>query len=392
MKKLFLIPLIIIVVCGLIFGGRARAAPAPPIKIGVMYPLTGVLAMTGQLLVTGAMFGFEEAGYEVAGRKIEVIVEDSGTVPDMAVDKARKLVEFDKVCMVLGPLVGATKMGVGAYMSKVGVPHLGTQPCPLGMTKYEWSFLVGGSEPQMSYTMGLYAYDKMGLRTVTVMTEDVVQGHGFLDAFMDAFKKRGGQVIQEQYTPFPCTDFAPYLAALRDADAVAAWFEGADAIRFLNQFHEFGIRKRMPLVGSFFGGFFALSILRHLTPEAIDAVIGEHCPWPYTDRIETDINKRFVEAFNKKHGYNPDEGQAQAYSAALVALEALKVTGGDTTPDKLRQAILKLDFEAPEGPIRFDPETRCLVKNVYIGKIDKIGDKYMVVPVYTYKAIPPRGY
>ena len=392
MKKPFLIPLIIIVVCGLIFSGRAKSAPVPPIKIGVIYPLTGPLAMTGERMVHAAKFGFEEAGYEVAGKKIEVIVEDSGAQPDMTVDKARKLVEYDKVSMLIGPLLGPCKMAVAPYMSRMGVPHLGTHPCPLGMTKFEWSFMVGGSEPQRSYPMGLYAYDEMGIRTVTVMSEDTMGGHTFLDAFMNAFKKRGGKVIQEQYAPFPCTDFAPYLATLKDADAVVAWYHGTDAIRFLTQFHEYGIRKRMPLVAAFHGSFFDSFILRKLPPEAANAIIGEHCPTVYTALLETDASKRFVEAFNKKHGYAPGDPESGVYVGVQVALEALKATGGDTTPERLRQAIMALDFEAPEGPVHLDPETRFSIKNIYIIEVDKRGEEYVWVPVYTCKDVPPRGF
>ena len=70
----------------------------------------------------------------------------------------------------------------------------------------------------------------------------------------------------------------------------------------------------------------------------------------------------------------------------------MEITGGDTTPEKLRQAIMSLEFETLEGPIRFDPETRCAFKNTYIGQIDKAGEEYVLVPVYTYENVPPRGY
>ena len=199
-------------------------------------------------------------------------------------------------------------------------------------------------------------------------------------------------MIQEQYTPYPCTDYAPYLAALKDADAVVAWHHAADAIRFLTQFHEFGIRKRMPLVGAFLGSFFQQFILREIPQEAADAMIGERCPVPYTPLLETDASKRFAEAWKKKYQRLPEDVQSSSYVGAQVALQALKATGGDTTPEKLRQAILTLEFETVEGPIRFDPKTRFVIKNIYIGEVAKIGGEYVLVPVYTYKDVPPRGY
>ena len=392
MKKLFLIPLIIIVVCGLIFGGRAKPAPAQPIKIGLLYPLTGPVAMIGELMVTSSKFGFEEVGYEVAGRKIEVIVEDSAALPDVALDKARKLIEYDKVCMIIGPLATVPHGAVAPYTSKMGVPQIVPSPSMLKLADHEWFFMAGGSKRQMVYPIGLYAYDKIGLRKVIVMTEDTGTGHTFLDAFMEAFKKRGGQVIQEQYPPFPCTDFAPYLASLKDADAVVAWFQGADAIRFHTQFHEFGIRKRMPLQPAYFGAFVQPFLMRKLPPEVSDAMIGEYMLSLYTRLLEADASKRFAGAFKKRFGYLPDDVHATPYLSVQIALRALKATGGDTTPEKLRQAILALDFESCEGRIRFDPKTGCAIRDVYICRIDKIGEEYVMVPVYTYKDIPPRGF
>lgn len=135
MKKLFLVPLVILLVSVFIFSGCAKPTPAPSpaptpaptpagtIKVGVMYPLTGPLAMTGKRMVDAATFAFEQAGL-IAGKKIEVIAEDTGEPdPSIAVDKARKLVEFDKVCAIIGPLTPPAKFSVGSYMAQAGVPR-----------------------------------------------------------------------------------------------------------------------------------------------------------------------------------------------------------------------------------------------------------------------------
>jgi len=196
-------------------------------------------------------------------------------------------------------------------------------------------------------------------------------------------------VIQEQYPPFDCPDFGSYLAALKDADAVVSWFDGTTAIRFLSQYHEFGIRKRMPLMACFHGSFFAPFILYQLPPAAAEAVVGEYCPTPYTPLIETDVNKRFVEAWKAKIGEAPEDTDTGPYEGVLIALAALKATGGDTTPEKLRQAILGLKLEGPQGPIRFDPQTRCAIKTMYIGEVAKRGQEYVWVPAQTYPDVPP---
>lgn len=398
MKRLFLIPLTVVLLFGLI--STSHAAPAPgssptptgPIKIGHLRPLTGHMAIVGKRMIAGGNFAFEEAGYKVAGRKIEVIIADSGADPAKAIDSAKKLVEHEKVSMIIGPTVGGTQMAVSAYMSKAGVPLILTNPAPAGVifAKHQWTFLSGGTEPQVSSPMGIYAYEGLGYRKISVITGDWAPGHGFLNSFMGSFKSKGGEIIQEQYPPFNCPDFASYLVNLKDADAVVAWFDGTTAIRFLNQFHELRIRDRMPLIAAFNGPIFSPFLLRRLPQSAAKAVVGEYCPTPYTPLLETDINKRFLKAWGAKME-DPEDSYTSPYEGVLLALAALKATGGDTSPEKLREAILAVDIEGPQGPVRFDPKTRCAIKTIYITKVAKRGEAYVWVPVKTYTDVPPLG-
>ncbi len=409
MKRLLAISLVVVLAFGFILSSCAgqtptpspapapapapspAPAPAKPIKIGFIFPLTGPMALTGERMVAAGKFAFEEIGYEVAGKKVEVVVEDSASAADVALDKVRKLVEHDQVCMIVGPVHSATKMAVGAYADKVGIPHVNHVPCPWKMTEYGWSFLANGSNLQHPSAMGTYAYEEMGVKTVTGMTTDIVDGHDFFGAFKDAFVRKGGQVIQEQYTPFGAADYAPYLTALKDADAVASWFQGSMAITFLIQYHEFGIRDRMPLMAIFLGSFFQSFVLNALPPAVAEAMIGEKCPSQWSPYVDTEVSKRFVEAFQKAKGIPATEADSSPYSAVQVVLEALKITGGDTAPEELRKALLSVDVEGPEGRIHFDPETRCARRDIYIIKVEKVGDIYTTVPVYTYKDVPPRG-
>ncbi len=392
MKKLLSLLLFMVLAATLVLTGCPKAAPAGPIKIGVMYPLSGPLAMTGEHMVSGIKLGIEEAGYEVAGRKVELIIEDSGSMPDIALDKAKKLVEHDKVAMILGPLIGGTQLAVAPYMAKMGVPRLATHAAMAKLAEYDWNFRVGGSQEQFASAMGVYAYDQMGLRTITYMSEDTYDGRVGFYSFVKAFQKRGGKVIQEQYSPFPAKDFGPELVALKDADAVAAWHHGGDTPMFLTQFHEFGIRKRMPLVGVFHGSFFEPYWLHAIPPAAADAMLGELTATAYSYYRDDEISKRFGDAFKQKYGFTPVDDEAAAYVGMHVALEMLKATGGDTSPEKLREALLALKWESAEGPSRIDPATRCAIRDVYIVKLDKIGKEYVHTPVYTYKDVPPGGF
>jgi branched-chain amino acid transport system substrate-binding protein len=374
-----------------IFPGCAVLGPAP-IKIGVLYPLTGPVSMAGKLMTNATDFAFEQVGYEIAGRKIELIFEDEGYFPDIAIDKVRKLLEHDKVDVIIGPLQAGHLAASATITSKAGIPHLSPGPQSLKMSKYEWLISPMGSAPQIVYPMGLYAYDELGFRTVTILAEDTASGHHFIDPFIESFKSKGGKIIQEQYTPFPTSDFAPYLTKLEDADAVVAWESGAQGILFLTQYHEFGGRKRMPVLPAYFGAFYQPMIVRNLKPEVADAMIGEYANAFWTPLIELDESKQFINDFEEKFGFTPTDVSANPYSVAQIVVKALEATGGDTTPGTLREAILAVDFISNIGRVHFDAETKFAYRDLYICKLDKIGEEYVFVPIYTYKDVHPRGH
>ena len=201
------------------------AQAADPIKIGVLLPTSGNFAPNGQQAVTGIKMYFDEIGNEVAGHKIEVIFEDSQGKPDVAVTKARKLVERDGAQVLTGVISSAVALAVNDYSreSKVplvlsgdaGVDEI-TMPGPLANP-----YLVRTSQNgrTVSAAAADWAYKK-GWRKVTVMGSDYAGGVDTIYAFAQSFCKLGGQVTQEQWPPIGTSDFGPYLTNIdRKADA-----------------------------------------------------------------------------------------------------------------------------------------------------------------------------
>ena len=392
MKKL----LGFLVVCTLmlIFFGVNDARSGEVIKIGHMRPLTGPMAQMSQEKVRSFDWAFERIGYLVAGKKIEIIVGDSEASAEKAIDVARKMVEKDQVALIVGPTQGGEVMPVAGYMNQRGWPHLVTtqEPPPIVIKKMKWTISSGGTEPQAPSPMAVYAYEKAGIRKVITLSGDFAPGHGFLGAFISTFKKKGGQVVQEVYTPYPTQDFGPYLTALKDADAVVAWLDGDQAIKLLTQYHEFGIDKRMPVIGATWGAFLAPYILGALPPAAADATVGYLVPTAYSPLLETPFNKQWVADFKAKFGFTPEDTSAGAYQGAMCIIEALEATGGDTSPEKLRQALLSVNFDSPFGRVTFDPNTGVRHIDMHISKIVKQGNEYLWQPIYTFKDVPPLGY
>ena len=148
----------------------------------------------------------------------------------------------------------------------------------------------------------------------------------------------------------------------------------------------------MPIIGATWGAFLAPYILGALPPAAADATIGYLVPTAYSPLIDTPFNKQWVADFKAKFHFTPEDTSAGAYQGAMCVIEALKATGGDTSPEKLRQALLSVDFESPFGRVTFDRNTGVRHIDMHISKIIKQGKEYLWQPVYTFKDVPPLGY
>ncbi len=380
---------------------KAPASQAPAatqatqgiIKIGHIRPLTGNAALEAQMMVKSFDFAFQQVGYQVAGKQIQIVVGDSLNQVGPAVDVAKKMVQNDKVALIVGPMAAGEIMGVANYVNQVGIPQLATNPATSATldTKLPWTISLGGIPAQYSSAMGAYAYEQLGFKKVDVMTGDWADGHEFLNAFMAKFKSDGGQIVQEQYTPEPTQDYSAYLSTLKDADAVVSWYPGGEAIKFLIQYHEMNIDKRMPVLAAFNGAFMAPFIIAALPPADSAALMGAYLPSVYTPLLDNPLNKQFVSDYQAKFGSVPDDSIESSYVAGLAIIQALKANGGDSSPDKLRQALLAVNLDTPQGPVKVDPQNRGAIYSMYICKLGKQGNEYIYQPVYTYKDVPSTG-
>jgi branched-chain amino acid transport system substrate-binding protein len=302
------------------------------------------------------------------------------------------MVESDKVAMVVGATTVGENMALAGYFNRVGVPEvLSTQMPVLQIPNNKWVIGAGGTPAQLTSPMGAYAYDTLNYRKVSILTQDNTSGRAFLNPFMASFKAKGGQIVQETYTTFPTQDFAPYLTVLKDADALVVWTAGADAIKFLTQYHEMGIGKRLPLLGAYHGSFLVPYVLNNTPPAAAAATVGNFVPTPYSPVLNTDVNKKFVADVQAKLNIFPDDTESGPYQVALAIIEALKATHHDAAPGRIRQALLNINLTGPEGPMRFDPQTGISIKSVYICKVAKQGNHYTWQDVFSYPNVMPTG-
>lgn len=393
-KKHLQIVLAAVVIGGLFFcspltiNPTLAAGPSTPIKVGALLPLTGPLLKQGPKVKIGIEMAFRDAGWKVAGRKIELIVEDSATNPTTGVDKARKLVEKDKVITIIGPQHSGVANAIQPYMNKNKVITMKSRefPKPL-IAKYPYLIVINGTQKQTCAPMGWYAYEKLGYKTVASMGSDFIAGRAFVGGFLKGFKEKGGKVIQEQWFPLGNVDFGPYFGSLKKADVCAAWVGGPGALRFITQYEEYGVSKKMPLVAAFASSLLDEDIL----PQLGDKTLGIHGPSTYASTLDNPINTRVVAEYKKKYGVRPVDSMVMGgYMNAFVLVKALEATGGETHPDKLRKAILGLNLkDTPVGPLRFTPEGAGIL-NVYIIKVAKVGGEYAWERVHTYRDTMPQ--
>jgi branched-chain amino acid transport system substrate-binding protein len=366
---------------------RATAAPAPeaktPIKIGVLAPLTGPLAALARDIVDGAWLYVDEVNGEMVGRKVDLIVEDYEFKSAVALTKTKKLVERDRVQVVVGVILSAAALAMKNYIDAQKVPFLVSGAAvaePLMMEKPSpYVFRTTFAASQVPTPLAKFAYDKLKARTASVIAGDTVGTIELVMAFARAFEEAGGKVAQELYAPIGTTDFGPYIGRIRrDVDVVATLVAGADGIRFIQQYEEFGLKGKIQVVDTA-PGITDISLL----PSSGPAALGMYASQPYVYTIDNPRNQQFVQAFRAKYGRDPGGPGESTYVALAAIHQALQATGGNIE-DKLKflEALRHMDFEAPRGHVRFD-RYQNVITDVTITRIEKVGDQIVPVVVET---------
>ena len=380
MKKVPVVACLLLLVAGVLTITLCSqpAQSAEPIKVGAILDITGPVAFMGQMIQNGIKLRFDEAGGKVAGKPLQLITEDGASDLNLTNSEAHKLVEKDKINIMIGPLNHDFMIALEPYLAENKIPEIYiSQAAPEIEAKNEWFFAPPGVVSQCGYYTGQYAAE-LGYKTASVLGADFVTGYQWVGAFTQGFEGKGGKIISHAgWAPIGTIDYAPYLTALKKADVFAGWTVPSKFL--VKQYHEFGLKKKMPMV----------LIYTNEVPEADlvelgDAGIGLVGASLYTPRIDTPANRKFVAAFQKKYGHEPCEWDMIGYDAASVAVAALDATGGDTTPDKLRKAIQNVKITLPTGPFSFSP-SRYGMRTIYMLKADMVKGKpqWQIIKKYT---------
>jgi len=357
-------------------------AQSGPVKIGVVLPYTGVYAVLGESITQAMELVFARENWTVAGRKIEMIKEDDEMKPPVGIRKTEKLIDSDKVDILTGPVHSGILMGMRdkvhssktiLIVSNAGADAISRERCS------KWIFRTSFSNWQPNQPMGGWVAKNVS-KEVFLTAPNYQAGKDMMEAFKETFVPAGGKVVAEDYPKLGETDYAPYLTKIKQsgAKAVFAFFSGTDAVNFVKQYDQFGLKQSIKLTGA--GFLTEPDVLPAQGASALGVITGHF----YTPLLDNPVNHRFVKDFRDKFfGKIPDGFACQGYDTAEVIVRALKAVNGNTQDkDKLVDAIAKTEFDSPRGRFRFDPKTHNVIQPyIYVREVREVFGGLNNVPI-----------
>lgn len=366
----------------------AAAADTGPIKIGLILPMTGQQATTGRQIDAAVKLYLAQNGNTIAGRKVEVIVKDDATVPDTTRRLAQELVVQEKVVALAGFGITPAAMATAPIATQSKTPMVVMAAATSAITEAS-PFVVRTSFtlPQASVAIAEWA-NKNGIKKVVTLVSDYAPGIDAEKYFADRIVLNSGTVLEKLRTPLRSPDFAPVLQKVRDAkpDALFVFLPSGQGAAFMKQFAERGLDKAgIRLIGT--GDITDDDQLNDMGDVALGVVTAHH----YAAAHKSAVNQKFVDAFKKaNNGMRPNFMAVGGYDGMRVIMEALKATKGEGG-EKLLAAMKGQIFESPRGQVLIDGQTRDVVHDMYIRKVERVGGELQNVEFDAIKAMKDPG-
>jgi branched-chain amino acid transport system substrate-binding protein len=367
---------------GLVTAGGAFAQDT--VKIGLILPMTGQQASTGKQIKAAVDLYMKEHGNTVAGKKIEVILKDDAAVPDNTKRLAQELIVNDKVSVIAG---------FGVTPAALAAAPLATEAKVVQLVMAAGTSIITERSPYIARTSFTLAQSseiiadwaiKNGIKKVVTMVSDYAPGADAQKSFSDKFAAAGGTIAEAIKIPLANPDFAPFLQRAADAkpDAIFIFVPSGQGGTFMKQYVERGMDKAgIKIIGP--GDVTDDDLL----PNMGDQVIGTVTAHLYSADHNSAKNKAFVEAFKKANNFRPNFMAVGGYDGMHLIYEALKKSGGKADGDSLIAAMKGTKWESPRGPMSIDPDTRDVVQNIYIRKVEKKNGELFNVEFATFENV-----
>jgi branched-chain amino acid transport system substrate-binding protein len=357
-------------------------AQGGPIKIGVVLPYSGVYEELGHSITQAMELVLAREGNKVAGRDVVLVKRDDEMKPPVGVRRTEELIDQEKVDILTGPVHSGILLGMRdkvhnsktiLIVSNAGANEISREKCS------HWIFRTSFSNWQPNWPMGGWVAKNIA-KEAFILAPNYAAGRDQLGAFKETFVPAGGKLVGEDYPKLGETDYAPHLTKIKQSGAkvVYAFFSGTDAVNFVKQYDQFGLKQSVRLAGA--GFLTEPDVLPAQGKSALGIVTGHF----YTPLLDNPVNQRFVKDFRERYKNKmPDGFACQGYDTAEVIVRALKAVNGNTQDkDKLVDAIAKVEFDSPRGRFRFDPKTHNVIQPfIYVREVREVGGELNNVPI-----------
>jgi len=356
-------------------------AQGAPFKIGLLTVKTGPLAQGGIQMEQGIAALLKERNGTFAGRKVELLVADTGGNPAGAKTKAQEVIERDKVNVILGPLAAFELLAITDYVRDQATPLISLAAAEDVTQRKANPFVIrpSATSGQCSHAMGDYAAKELNLKRMATISDDFAFGHEQMSAFQRVYEDAGGKVVKKLWPPLVTPDYTPFIAQIGNVDGVFNGFAGSNPVKFMRAYADLGLKAKVPLLA----GWTAMddALLKSLGDEAV----GVYSAAYYSAAFGSESNKRFVAAMAKDYNVLPGGYSAGMYVAGQCVEAAIQALGGNTDDRKVfAEALHKVALaDTPRGPVKFD-QYGNVIGDVFIRKCEKKDGQLVNTVVKTY--------
>jgi branched-chain amino acid transport system substrate-binding protein len=339
------------------------------VKIGMSFAMTGAgFNAAGRQAAAGARLYVQQHGNMVAGKKIEMILRDDAGVADNARRLVQEMIVNDKVNIIAGGIT-PTVLAYGQLVTQAKMPTV-VMISGASVTTTASPYFVRTSFilSQSSWVIGEWAA-KNGSKRVVTLVNEWAPGTEAETAFKQRFTELGGEIIESIRIPLANPDFAPFLQRVRDLkpDTAFIYCPGTQAGILAKQFAERGLASSgIKIIGP--GDLTDDDELNTMG----DQMIGMVTAHDYSAAHASPLNKKYVEEFKRANNFRPNFVSVGGYDGMHLIYEVLKKTGGKTDGDTLIAAMKGMKWESPRGMMMIDPDTRDIIQDIYIRRVEKI--------------------
>ena len=356
---------------GLLLPELARAQGAK-IRVGLMLPFTGAYAPLGVAIENGVRMAIAEQGGKLGGREIEWFKVDDESDPSKGVENANKLVQRDKVDVLIGTVHSGVQMGIQRVVRESGtlclIPNAGVHAATRALCAPN-VFRTSFSNSQPTLALG-EAMVKRGHKKAVWITWKYAAGDEAFEGFKESYTKAGGTIVKELGLPFPNVEFQALLTEIASLkpDAVACFFAGGGAAKFIRDYAAAGLKDKIPLYGS---GFLTEGVLDAAGPAANGIITTMH----YSDSLDTPRNKAFRTAYATQFKMQPDVYAVQGYDTGLLLSQGAAAVRGDlNNKAALYKAMEAAVIDSPRGKWTMS-KSHNPVQDIYLRQVENKENK-----------------